>query len=54
MLYRQSKSNIMKYNTFGIDNEKNDDETSSSGINLDDSHDILEVIYLDKKMMIVI
>jgi hypothetical protein len=34
----------MKYNTFSIDNEKNDDEIKN-GMNFGDSHELLKVIY---------
>ena len=46
LIYRQLKwiSNIMKYNTFSIDNEKNDNEIKN-GMNIDDSNELLKVIY---------
>lgn len=46
LIYRQLKwiSNMMKYNTFSIDNEKNDNEIKN-GMNIDDSNELLKVIY---------
>jgi len=35
---------MMKYNTFSIDNEKNDNEIKN-GMNIDDSNELLKVIY---------
>ena len=34
----------MKYNTFSIDNEKNDNEIKN-WMNIDDNHELLKVIY---------